>query len=178
MKIPFVFILLVLGPFFLGAQLKFQEPSPGDDEWGFRPASGEVCRMTPPPFVWKDQSGAVSYELQYARSGDFKNARTVSGLRWNVYCPPHGMKPGSWFWRVRFAGRGGGKSNWSSVRRFEISSDAVSNPKPEQKELLSRIPAEHPRIFIRPEQLPEFRKLAEVFLVSLYGFLGIIPLKT
>ena len=161
MKIPFVFILLVLGPFFLGAQLKFQEPSPGDDEWGFRPASGEVCRMTPPPFVWKDQSGAVSYELQYARSGDFKNARTVSGLRWNVYCPPHGMKPGSWFWRVRFAGRGGGKSNWSSVRRFEISSDAVSNPKPEQKELLSRIPAEHPRIFIRPGQLPEFRKLAE-----------------
>ncbi len=162
MKAKFCFILFVLVTLAAeGAQRKFPEGPAREDEWGFHPATGEVCEVTPAPFVWKDQTGAVSYELQYARTGDFQNAQTVSKLRWNVYCPSREMESGRWFWRVRFTGKDGRKSNWSSVRRFEISSDALSNPKPEQRELLSRIPSEHPRIFIRPEQLPEFRRLAE-----------------
>ena len=76
-----------------------------EDEWGFHPATGEVCEVTPAPFVWKDQTGAVSYELQYARTGDFQNAQTVSKLRWNVYCPSREMESGRWFWRVGLRGR-------------------------------------------------------------------------
>ena len=75
-------LLFVLCPFLVSAGLKFQEPPQKDHEWGFRPAEREVCRTTPAPFVWKDQYKASSYELQYARSADFRNARTVSGLRW------------------------------------------------------------------------------------------------
>ena len=164
----YILLFFTLCPFLVSAGLKFLEPPQNDHEWGFRPASGEVCRTTPAPFVWKEQKNAVSYELQYARSIDFKNAHTVSGLRWNVHCPSRIMEPGTWFWRVRFTAGDGRRSEWSSVRKFEISADSARNPKPESAELLSRIPAEHPRIFIRPEQLPGFRRLAKGSLKAEY----------
>lgn len=167
MKRKIVSVICAL-PLLLFAQLEFQEPSPKDDEWGFRPAEGEVSRITPAPFVWKDQRNAASYELQYARSADFKNARHVSALRWNVHCPARIMEPGTWFWRVRFVSKDGRRSDWSTTRKFEIAADSVRNPKPESQELLARIPAEHPRIFIRPEQLPEFRWLTKNELKAEY----------
>ena len=120
----YILLFFTLCPFLVSAGLKFLEPPQNDHEWGFRPASGEVCRTTPAPFVWKEQKNAVSYELQYARSIDFKNAHTVSGLRWNVHCPSRIMEPGTWFWRVRFTAGDGRRSEWSSVRKFEISADS------------------------------------------------------
>lgn len=168
MKSAFIPAVCLL-PLLLTAKMKFQEPPLRDNEWGFRPANGEVSRITPAPFVWKDQKNAVSYELQYARTADFKNAQTVPALRWNVHCPSRIMEPGTWYWRVRFTAKDGAKSAWSSVRKFEIADGSARNPKPEQAELLARIPAEHPRIFIRPEQLPEFRRQAKNELKDEYS---------
>ncbi len=159
----------LLVPFCLAAQMNFYEPPPGELEWGFRPAAGESSEVTPSPFVWKGQSKAASYELQYARTADFTaGVHHVANLRWNVHCPAEIMAPGVWYWRVRFIDKQGEASAWSSVRRFEIAPDASPNPKPEQRELLARIPSEHPRIFLRPEELPKLRELAKGKLNGLY----------
>jgi len=51
-------------------------------------------------------------------------------------------------------------TNWSASRTFEISEDAAQMPMPPREELLARIPKSHPRLFIRPEDLPRLQKLA------------------
>jgi len=51
-------------------------------------------------------------------------------------------------------------SSWSKTRSFEIPNDAVAFPMPTRKGLLARIPKRHPRLFVRPEQLSQLRKLA------------------
>ncbi len=163
-------VLLALLPLGLAAaQMNFAEPPRGELEWGFRPAAGECSEVTPSPFVWKDQAKAVKYELQYSPSADFTaGTRSVADLRWNVHCPAETMTPGVWYWRVRFLTGNGEVSAWSSVRRFEIAGEASANPKPENRELLARIPSEHPRIFLRPEELPKMRELAKGELSNLY----------
>lgn len=139
----------------------FSEPAPRGDEWGFRPAAEERSAVTPVPFVWKPQEGAASYELEYARNPEFTAGKVrVPGLAWNVYCPERVMVPGAWFWRVRFLDRSGAPSAWSSVRRFSIGEDATELPMPSRREYEARIPKTHPRLFLRPEELPELRERA------------------
>lgn len=165
-----VIAFLTLLPFLLlnvSAGRPFAEPPARSDEWGFRPASGEILRITPAPFVWREQSGAASYELQYADDPSFRDAVEVKNLRWNVHCPSRVMKPGVWYWRVRCTGRDGGTSEWSSVRKFEIGAGASSNPMPPRRDWEARIPAEHPRIFLRPEELPKLRRAAPELLEEL-----------
>src|SRR5690606_27500856 len=55
----------------------------------------------------------------------------------------------------------GKRTNWSEPRTFSIAEDAVQMPLPPREQLLKRIPDEHPRLFVRPEQLPQLRKLAK-----------------
>ena len=134
--------------------LSVAEPSPADDEWGFRPGSGELLKTNPSPFVWKEQKNAVSYDLEYSADPDFKEPVKVYALKWNLHCPSSLMNVGKWHWRVRFTDSTGNRSSWSSIRTFEISAGADRNPMPEKADLFSMIPAKHPRIFLRPEDIP------------------------
>lgn len=144
------------------APKNFQESPRKSDEWGFRPAEGESSAVTPTPFVWQPQQNAQFYELEYARNAKFSRDKVrVSKLPWNAYCPSQAMKPGVWFWRVRFVDNAGVPSTWSGVRRFTIAEDAVEFPMPTRQEFEARIPKTHPRLMVRPEELPELRKKAD-----------------
>jgi len=157
MKAIVTAIAALLLPLFATGNSQVQEPPPRSDELGFRPASGETVRVTPVPFVWREQNNAVLYEVQYARNPEFCDPVVAGGLRWNVHCPAAEMEPGVWYWRMRYTDRRGETSDWSSVRKFEIAADASSNPKPSREELEGRIPKTHPRIFVRPGDLEKLR---------------------
>ncbi len=163
---------VALGVLALSAAEPFRESTPKSDEWGFRPAAGENSAVTPAPFVWQPQPEAESYELEYARDGKFTSgAIRVAGLAWNAHCPPQVMAPGDWFWRVRFLGKSGTPSEWSSVRRFTIAGDAVAVPMPPRREFEARIPGTHPRLLLRPEELPGLREKAAGELKAEYDAL-------
>ncbi len=167
-KLPATFLI----PGFLlslsiSAAAPFREEPARSDERGVHPAAGEMLRVTPAPFVWREQRGARSYELQYARNPEFHNGVTAAPLRWNVHCPAARMAPGTWYWRVRFVDQRGEPSQWSSVRKFEIASDAAVNPMPTRAEWERQIPAKHPRIFLRPEELPKLRRSKPELLAEL-----------
>ena len=167
-KLPATFLI----PGFLlslsiSAAAPFREEPARSDEWGVHPAAGKMLRVTPAPFVWREQRGARSYELQYARNPEFHDAVTAAPLRWNVHCPAAEMAPGVWFWRVRFLDQRGVPSQWSSVRKFEIASDAAANPMPTRTEWEKRLPSTHPRIFLRPEELPKLRRSKPELLAEL-----------
>ena len=130
-------------------------------EWGFRPAEAAACRRNPPSFVWRPQRRAKTYELQCARDKAFSApAYRAAGIAYNCHCPPKTLEAGTWFWRVRYVHRDGRISAWSKVRSFRMPPEARAFPMPPRAELLGRIPTKHPRLFVRPEQVPALRKLA------------------
>jgi hypothetical protein len=137
-------------------------------EWGYRPADGSVVATTPPGFSWRPRSGIVTWELQCAAGKNDAAAGFPAGdlelrardIEFNVYCPPVALSPGVHTWRYRGVGASGAKTAWSRPRTFTVPEGARSMPMPGRKELLGRIPAAHPRLFVRPEDVPRLRDRA------------------
>lgn len=139
-------------------------------EWGFRPVNGARCEVNPPAFVWRPQAGAVRYSWQLSRKPDFERvAREQNGIRLNVFCPPRTFEPGRWYWRFRYGTADERMSSWSRARSFTILKDTPEFTIPSRAELLRRVPTRHPRLFVRPEQVPELRRLARGSLRADYA---------
>jgi len=133
----------------------------GDGEWGYRPEAGEVLDLNPPGFCWRPTAEMVGYELQVGQGDGFDAlAYRAEVDQFNVHCPPQTLQPGAYTWRYRGVGKDGSKTDWSQARRFTIAEGAAEMPLPTRAELLSRVPTEHPRLFVRPEQMPRLRELA------------------
>ena len=138
------------------------EKPAGEDEWGYRPAGGSVSEVTPPGFSWRPQSGIVSWELECGRGQSFdQTAYRATGVEMNVHCPPETLPPGTYSWRYRGVDKKGAHTKWSRTRTFEIAGGAGAMPMPPRAELLARIPKSHPRLFVRPEDLPRLGELAK-----------------
>ena len=145
-----------------GATLKVDDRPRRTGEWGFRPSEGTASPTNPPAFVWRPQKNAASYEIECSRDGaPGAAAYRAKGIRYNCHCPPKVLGKGKWLWRFRFVSRKGQTSSWSKSRSFEIPGEAAAFPMPGREELLARIPKRHPRLFVRPEQLPRLRQLAQ-----------------
>lgn len=128
--------------------------------WGYRPGEGAASETNPPSFSWRPQQG-LTWKIQCARDSDFSDVvYERTGIEYNVHCPAETFEPGRYAWRYRGQGEDGDRTAWSRVRTFRIAGDAVRLPMPERSELIDRIPDAHPRLFVRPENLAELRRLA------------------
>lgn len=127
-------------------------------ELGMLPTEGATCKVNPPPFIWRPQGRAThSYRLEYWRDGHSKEKTIVTGIVHNVHCPDRTFIPGSWRWRVAREFPNGKITNWSATRKFSVAKDAVIFPRPSDGELFARIPVDHPRLFLTPRILAEYR---------------------
>lgn len=134
-------------------------------EWGFHPDAGTTSAVTPPGFAWRPQKDAATYQIQCSRTADFAAiAYAATGIVYTVHCPPRALEPGDWHWRFRYVNAAGETSPWSRTRRFTIAAGARQMPLPDRAELLGRIPKAHPRLFVRPEQMPDLRRRAQADL--------------
>jgi hypothetical protein len=140
------------------AQSRLDETPAGPGEWGYRPAEGSVLAVTPPGFSWRPQKGIVRWEIEV--SANDEALFTASDIRFNVYCPPRAIAPGAYAWRYRGFDAKGLPTRWSRTRGFKIAPDARPLPLPRREDLLARIPKTHPRLFVRPEDLPRLKELA------------------
>jgi len=131
------------------------------DEWGYRPADGAEVRLNPPSLNWIHEPQAKTYTVQWSRRDDFGDAVSIKDVRWPTYTHHKTLAPGEYFWRYRFQTAKGEESDWSHTRRFTVAADAVEFPLPSQAERSERIPKEHPRLFLRPEDLPRIRQAAK-----------------
>ena len=137
---------------------EFLDPAKTERDLGRRPANGAVSLSTPAVFVWKEQPAAEFYTLEYARDKDFTREKTSVKLLLNAYCGAEPMAAGTWYWRVRADYGNNSSTGWSKVNRFEIAPDARKMCLPEMAEIIRRIPEKHPRLYLRPEQVAEFKK--------------------
>ncbi|MFA5190250.1 MAG: DUF4962 domain-containing protein [Verrucomicrobiia bacterium] len=154
-------ILLLACAVSMGAappQVKNRAPKP--DEIGYRPADGAAVRLNPPSFIWLHEPDAQTYAIQWAQKKDFSDAQSSSGFQWNTYTHHAPIAPGTYFWRYRFVTKKGDVSTWSATRSVVVPGDAVAFPMPTRAEQKQRVPQSHPRLFMRPEDLPRLRELA------------------
>ncbi|MFO0959703.1 MAG: DUF4962 domain-containing protein [Isosphaeraceae bacterium] len=130
------------------------------DEWGYHPADGESVRLNPPSWTWIHEPEARTYTVQWSADPGFREPRTVEGIPWPTYTHNSPLEPGTYSWRYRFRDAKGRESNWSVARRVVVPAEAVAFPMPTRAEQRERVPAEHPRLFLRPEDLPGIRRAA------------------
>lgn len=140
------------------AQINNREPRP--DEIGYRPADSSTVRMNPPSLTWLHETAAHTYTVQWSRRADFSDATTTTYLPFNVHTHSAPLAQGQYFWRYRFTDKSGKDSNWSVTRGFTVPSDAIEFPMPTRAQQRERVPQAHPRLFMRPEDLPRLRELA------------------
>jgi len=148
--------------------IELNERSAQFDQWGYRPADGDTSATDPPSFSWLPQK-SLTWEIQCASDTAFKDVvYQKAGLEFNVHCPPVTFGPGTYTWRYRGRDAQGNETSWSRSRTVTITIEATKMPLPERDVLLSRIPKAHPRLFLRPENLPKLRELARVSMKAEY----------
>jgi hypothetical protein len=154
-------MLRALLPFLLAACLFAQDiDRPArPEEWGYRPADNSASPTNPPSFSWVPVKGASTYEIEWAPSRGMTRAESATGLKWTVYTHNAPLKPGTWYWRYR-AFVNNEPTPWSQVRQFDLSSRAPVFPQPTLAEVRRRIAPDHPRAFLRQQDLPRLRQYA------------------
>ncbi len=145
----------------LVAQPQINNRAPRPDEIGYRPADGAIVRMNPPSLTWLHETAAHTYTVQWSRRADFSDATTTPNLPFNVYTHSAPLRQGRYFWRYRFTDKSGKDSNWSVTRSFTVPGEAIEFPMPTRAQQRERVPQAHPRLFMRPEDLPRLRELAK-----------------
>ena len=152
------FLLAVAGA--EAIELDQSPAAPG--EWGYRPTPESVPVTNPPGFSWRPCKDAATYHLQVASDDTFETlAYEKPDIRWSAHCPPGAFSSGVYHWRYAAIDAAGQRTEWSTVRTFTVSPEAVAFPLPSTAELIQRMPGDHPRLFFRPEELPRLRELAE-----------------
>ncbi len=153
--------VVLFGSLAWGKTIPLDEEPAQPGEWGYRPAEASVSQTDPPSFSWRPMSG-LTWELECARVGSGQDgAYRATGIELNIHCPPRTFAPGRYTWHYRGRDEEGNTTNWSQARTFTIEADAAKMPLPSRAELLGRIPDAHPRLFLRPENLPRLRGLAQ-----------------
>ncbi len=132
------------------------------DEWGYRPADGAAVLLNPPSFTWIAPANAVTYAVQWSRDRAFpaEATTTADGVTWPTYTHHEALAPGVYFWRYRAVTTKGEATEWSVARRVEVAAAAAVLPMPTVAQQRAKVPAGHPRLFLRPEDLPRLRELA------------------
>ncbi len=146
----------VLIPVVYAAPPSIDESPASTGEWGFRP-EGETLR-NPPPFSWRPVEGAKTYTLEVARDAAFQSVvYRRESLPWSSFCPEAVFEPGDFCWRYAATAPDGSRSDWSTPRWFRVTATSMNLPKPTVADLVSRAPSTHPRLFLRPEDVPDLR---------------------
>ncbi|MCL2745373.1 MAG: DUF4962 domain-containing protein, partial [Planctomycetaceae bacterium] len=141
-------------------------------EWGHRPMDKQTVAVTPPSFVWRPEKDLVRWQLLVKNTATGKTVIDKEVDIYNVFTPSEKLSAGSYSWQYRGFDKNETATAWSIERKFTIPADAKIMPLPPKEQLFSRIPKEHPRIFVRPEMLPQLQQYAKKELAD--DFNGLI----
>ncbi|MGH9722639.1 MAG: DUF4962 domain-containing protein [Bryobacteraceae bacterium] len=150
---------VLLGAALYGAPPAVSNRAPGPDDIGYLPADGASVETNPPALAWLPEPGAKAYAVQFARDSAFgREVLTIAKTPYVLYTHTAVMSPGKWFWRYATLDDGGQRSAWGPARSFTIAADAQAFPRPSEEIVKTRMPRQHPRLMLRPEELAGFRR--------------------
>ncbi len=132
-----------------------------EGEWGYRPANDFISGVNPPSFTWCPMKNITQWELTVREIDTNRIIYHRDEIDLSTHTPSVVFSSGKKLaWKYRGRDEKGRNSVWSQERNFMISPTAQTFPLPPRSELMSRIPKEHPRLFVRPELIEKYRLLA------------------
>lgn len=127
------------------------------------PLDGQHIAMNPPRFMWPDKFphlGAVldgvegeerkphvTYRIRIARDKEFKQGLITGERNWAFFNPFQLFEKGTYYWQHAYVDKNGNEE-WSPVYHFHVDEDTHTFNPPSLKELLAKLPMEHPRILL------------------------------
>jgi hypothetical protein len=133
--------------------------APGNGDIGYLPADGATVETNPPALAWLLEPGAAAYTVQFARDPGFaKSVINVPRTPYVLYTHTAVMPAGKWYWRYACLDAAGARGSFSTARSFTIAPNAQPFPRPSDEIVRTRMPARHPRLMLRPEELTVFRQ--------------------
>ena len=127
------------------------------------PLDGQHIAVNPPRFMWPDkfphlgavldgvegeeQKPHVTYRIRIARDKDFRQGVITAERNWAFFNPFQLFEKGTYYWQHAYVDKNG-KEEWSPVYHFYIDENTRTFNPPSLQELLTKLPAEHPRILL------------------------------
>lgn len=111
--------------------------------------------INPPTFRWPDL-GEGPYSIELSTSEDMADPVRFENIQETFYRPLEALEPGRWYWRVRGANP---KARIEGMS-FELPAGVARWPIPPWEESLANVPPKHPRLWMRPEDVPRLREIA------------------
>ena len=129
------------------------------------PFRASPLQLNPPTFRWPaEKTAATSYRIELSRDASFGHPRKeiVSDLWYRPLAP---LEAGQWFWRCRPESPATGE--WLGPESFTLPPELPRWPVPAWGELIGRVPATHPRIYVAAADVAELRANARRLAVRL-----------
>ena len=154
-----VFVLFAFGVLASAAE-PVLDAAPADAQKPYSPAIGQQVAVTPPPFIWVPTGRKATYALQVSTSKDFPpdRTRTYRKITTSVYVPSQPLPAGTWFWR--YGVETGEGTVFGKARPFTVGEHARKFPFPDFKDLVGRVPKQHPRVLFPGKHLQRIREAA------------------
>lgn len=114
------------------------------------PRNGSAVSVNPPHFSWKPEMDGP-YRLTVSRNADFSDSIIDQRVDDPVFLPETALPTGTLHWRW------GDKTDWAESFTFSIKDHALEMEIPGAADWLSRVPEQHPRIYITPDSVDDLR---------------------
>ena len=147
-----------------GANLpNLDEPKAGRLTIQYGPTAESDIVENPPRFTWIPViDDDARYVLRISSDPEFPKAKTqvYEDLPLNFFTPEAALEPGEhhWCYATWDAEAKKPSSGWSTVNSFTVAPDLPEVPLPSRSARLAKVETAHPRLWMTPDRLVEFKK--------------------
>lgn len=96
----------------------------------------------------------LRYKLRYSQDPTFKQGTVTVETRWPFFNPEKDLASGVWYWQFGYITNG--KVEWSEKLQFTSKGNKNKFCPPSYNTLISRLPNEHPRVFLDKKVWDDF----------------------
>lgn len=143
------------------AKQRLDEPRAGRLNIQYGPDAGDVVEENPPRFTWLPViEDEARYILRLSRDPDYPDRDThiFDDVPVNFFTPDRVLPTGVWYWSYAVSGPHGPATDWSTSRAFTLPDDLPEAPLPQREKRWCGTETGHPRLWLQPAKLAEFRK--------------------
>jgi len=142
---------------------RLDEPKAGRLTIQYAPTAETDIAENPPRFTWLPViEDEATYVLRLSRDPEFpaKDTLTFAPIALNFFTPDRVLEPGTWHWSYATcdASTGQPTSEWSGTRSFTLAEGLPETPLPSRADRLKGATSDHPRLWLTPDRLEDFRK--------------------
>lgn len=144
---------------------KLDEPKAGRLTIQYAPDANSDVAENPPRFTWLPViEDEAQYILRVSTDADFpaKKTQVFANIPLNFFTPDTILTPGIYHWSYAVCDDAGKPvTEWSTTRQFTLADGLPETPLPARETRFAGTTAAHPRLWMTPDRLKDFRTAVE-----------------